>query len=85
MLVITMTHQNRAADDPPRSRVYHHNAGFRNWARMTHPSHVAASVGTFLHPGNVDMVSGPGRTSMGRFRKSSGGQTDHYHEVESAL
>ena len=56
MLVITVTHQNRAADDPPRSGVDHHDPGFSNRAGMTQPSHVPASMGTLLHTGNVGMT-----------------------------
>ncbi len=68
MLVITMTHQNRAADDAARFSVYHHDPGFSNRAGMTQPSHVPASMGTFLNSGNVGMTGGPGGTSVGRFR-----------------
>jgi hypothetical protein len=33
----------------------------------------------------MGMMSGPGGTSVGRFRQSSGGQTDRQQEVEGTL
>jgi hypothetical protein len=80
-----MAHQNRAADDPARSGVYQDDSSLSNRARMSYPSHVPASTGTLLYPGNAAMTSGPGGTRMGRFRESSGGQTNHQQEVEGTL
>jgi hypothetical protein len=80
-----MAHKNRAADDPARSGVYQDDSSLSNRARMTNPSHVPASTGTLLYAGNVAMTSGPGGTRMGRFRESSGGQTDYQQEVEGTL
>ena len=85
MLIITMPHQNRPAD-PSRSSTNHHHPRFRsNRARVTQPSHVPASMCTLLETGDVSMVDGPSGTRMGRFRKSSGGQTDHHQEVEGTF
>ena len=68
MLVITMTHQNRVADNAARSSVDQHYPGLSNRAGMTQPSHMPASMSTFLNSGNVGMTGGPGGTSVGRFR-----------------
>jgi hypothetical protein len=80
-----MAHQNRAADDPARSGVHHDHSSFSNRACMTDTRHVPASTGTLLDAGDAGMPCGPGGTRMGRFRESSGGQTDYQQEVEGTL
>src|SRR5438552_17898608 len=65
--------------------MYQDNPGLSNRARMAYPSHLAAGTGALLHAGNASMTCGPGGTRVGRFRESSGGQTDYQQEMEGTL
>lgn len=84
MLVITVTHHDRTPDMPRPGVDRDHGSFSSHRVGMPQLRHVPASMGGLLYMRDMSAVGGMRGTRMGRFRKSSGGQTKDQNKVRYA-